>query len=135
MPNETSPILFAKTPASQQAEPSDAEQDARRDGRHDFDFLVGRWRVEHRRLRERLVGCTEWDTFIGETECRHINGAFDQGRGTFTAKDVLNGQPIEIRFTWDEMTDTTARWHQAFSADSGTTWEPNWFMHFRRAQH
>lgn len=31
----------------------------------DFDFLYGRWRVQHRRLKERLAGCTEWETFGG----------------------------------------------------------------------
>lgn len=34
-------------------------------GLHDFDFLVGRWRVRHRRLAERLTGCTQWDEFPG----------------------------------------------------------------------
>lgn len=34
----------------------------------DFDFLVGRWRVAHRRLRQRLVGCTDWDHFSGTTQ-------------------------------------------------------------------
>jgi hypothetical protein len=29
----------------------------------DFDFLIGNWRVANRRLRERLVGCTEWEEF------------------------------------------------------------------------
>jgi hypothetical protein len=32
---------------------------------HDFDFLVGDWKVQHRRLRERLVGSTDWDEFDG----------------------------------------------------------------------
>jgi hypothetical protein len=31
----------------------------------DFDFLFGHWRVEHRRLKERLVGDTEWENFGG----------------------------------------------------------------------
>jgi len=30
---------------------------------HDFDFLRGDWQLVNRRLRERLVGCTEWDEF------------------------------------------------------------------------
>lgn len=34
-------------------------------GARDFDFLVGRWRVSHRRLRQRLAGCTEWEEFEG----------------------------------------------------------------------
>ena len=35
------------------------------DGRTDFDFFIGRWDVKHICLRERLKGCTEWDTFGG----------------------------------------------------------------------
>src|SRR3954465_1569337 len=32
---------------------------------HDFDFLHGRWRVRHRRLKERLVGSDAWERFDG----------------------------------------------------------------------
>lgn len=34
-------------------------------GRGDFDFLAGRWDVRHRRLKRRLAGETEWETFGG----------------------------------------------------------------------
>jgi hypothetical protein len=30
-------------------------------GERDFDFFFGAWRVAHRRLRERLTGCTDWE--------------------------------------------------------------------------
>ena len=33
------------------------------DGRHDFNFISGRWLVSNRRLRQRLQGCTEWESF------------------------------------------------------------------------
>ncbi len=31
----------------------------------DFDFIFGDWRVHHRRLDERLSGCTRWTEFAG----------------------------------------------------------------------
>jgi hypothetical protein len=34
-------------------------------GLSDFDFLVGRWTVHHRRLKERLAGNHEWQEFGG----------------------------------------------------------------------
>jgi hypothetical protein len=42
------------------------------DGRNDFDFLVGTWKVHHRMLRARLKGSTEWIEFEGETILRKI---------------------------------------------------------------
>ena len=30
---------------------------------HDFDFLHGLWAVRHRRLRQRLAGCDDWEEF------------------------------------------------------------------------
>jgi hypothetical protein len=29
-------------------------------GLHDFDFLMGRWSVKSRRLKQRLAECAEW---------------------------------------------------------------------------
>jgi hypothetical protein len=37
-------------------------------GVHDFDFYMGKWRVHHRRLKERLAGNTEWQEFEGTSE-------------------------------------------------------------------
>lgn len=34
-------------------------------GQSDFDFLVGSWKVRHRRLKARLVGSAEWEEFDG----------------------------------------------------------------------
>ena len=45
------------------------------DGRNDFDFLVGNFIMRHRRLKERLKGCTEWEEFDG----------------TAVGKKILNG--------------------------------------------
>ena len=42
------------------------------DGRNDFDFLIGTWKVHHRMLTQRLKGSTDWVEFEGETIDRKI---------------------------------------------------------------
>lgn len=42
------------------------------DGRHDFDFIHGRWQVQNERLRQRLVGSSDWEVFNARVECRPI---------------------------------------------------------------
>ncbi len=42
------------------------------DGRNDFDFLMGTWKVQHRMLKDRLKGSEEWIEFEGETVARKI---------------------------------------------------------------
>jgi len=41
---------------------------------NDWDFLMGDWRVHHRRLRKRLAGCTDWDEFDGTCSSRKVLG-------------------------------------------------------------
>lgn len=45
--------------------PKPGHETANLTGLHDFDFLVGSWRVHHRRLKERLAGSHEWIPFEG----------------------------------------------------------------------
>jgi len=61
-----------------------------------------------------------------------VIGHFENGVGTFYADDKLRGKPIRVRFTWSQMTPTSAHWEQAFSPDGGKTWETNWITDFRR---
>lgn len=46
---------------------------------HDFDFLVGHWKVHHRRLKQRLAGSHEWLEFEGTSVLQKTMGGF----GTF----------------------------------------------------
>ncbi len=153
-----------------------------RDGSHDFDFQTGRWRIHNERLKERLKGCTEWETFEATQEARllpgglgnmddfftdhwpgfvgmslrlynprtrnwsiywasnridgfepRVVGAFDdKGVGVFAGHQELDGRTILVRFTWSNITRTTARWEQDFSPDEGKTWEKNWIMTMTR---
>ena len=39
-----------------------------RDGRHDFDFIHGRWQIHNQRLRQRLAGSSDWELFEAQDE-------------------------------------------------------------------
>jgi NIPSNAP protein len=53
-------------------------------------------------------------------------GEFRDGRGEFYSQETLNGRAILVRFVISDITPTSARFEQAFSADGGKTWEVNW---------
>ncbi|WP_211194243.1 hypothetical protein [Pyxidicoccus fallax] len=74
-------------------------------GLHAFDALVGTWTAHHRRLKERLTGCTEWEEFGGTFDFRllmngHANvddSVFDMPEGRvhgvgLSAYDARTGQ-------------------------------------------
>jgi hypothetical protein len=155
-----------------------------RDGRADFDFFIGTWKVHHRRLKERLTESQDWEEFEGKSIARKILGGlgnidemtldrptgqvqgmtlrlfnpqtqqwslywaesvhgtlqipmvgeFKDGRGEFYDQEPFAGKAIFSRFIWSEITPTSCRWAQAFSADGGRTWETNWIMDFTRAE-
>lgn len=75
-------------------------------GARDFDFLIGDWRVQHRRLKERLVGCTAWEDFDGSCAARPILGG--QGNiddnwlnlpaGAYCATTVRAFDPVSRRW-------------------------------------
>ena len=51
---------------------------------HDFDFLVGRWNVRNRRLKQRHVDSQDWDEFDAiEVAGTHMNGIVSVDEITF----------------------------------------------------
>lgn len=64
---------------------------------------------------------------------RPMKGRFENGIGTFYGDVVVNGTPTPARFIWSQISPTSARWEQAYSADAAKTWETNWIMEFHRA--
>jgi len=42
----------------------------------DFDFIIGTWRVRHRRLKSRMTGCTEWIEFTGQSSTAKVLGGY-----------------------------------------------------------
>ncbi len=53
-------------------------------------------------------------------------GGFTNGRGEFFNQETLNGRAIFVRFVISDITATSCRFEQSFSADGGKTWEVNW---------
>ena len=79
------------------------------DASHAFDFQQGEWRVAHRRLTQRLVGCTEWEEFPGTCSMRLILG----GTGNIEDNwlDIASGayRAIALR-SFDPASSTWAIW-------------------------
>jgi hypothetical protein len=59
-------------------------------------------------------------------------GKFENGRGEFFDQELFNGASIQVRFIFSDISPTSFRLEQAFSADSGKTWEANWISDFSR---
>ena len=79
-----------------------------------------------------------WSIYWADTRrCGELDppvfGTFSGDTGIFEGRDVFEGQPILVRFTWSDVTKPTLLWEQAFSNDDGDTWETNWIMEMTRA--
>jgi hypothetical protein len=61
-------------------------------------------------------------------------GGFRDGRGEFYDQETYDGRAIYVRFIFSEITASTFRLEQAFSADGGKTWEANWIAAFRKVK-
>lgn len=85
-----------------------------------FDAQTGEWRIWWLDLRH-----------PGKIDPPVI-GRFESDRGIFIGEDSWQGQPIQVRFLWLCDAGRGPRWEQAFSADSGHSWETNWVMDFAR---
>jgi hypothetical protein len=61
-----------------------------------------------------------------------VKGRFEDGVGTFYADSLMDGKMTRTRFIWSRITASSAQWEQAFSTDSGASWDTNWVMAFSR---
>ena len=68
LPGLLAALVLAAPPAFADQDNIKPKADARQDlsGLTAFDLRVGKWKVTHRRLKERLVSDTRWETFTGE---------------------------------------------------------------------
>ena len=59
-------------------------------------------------------------------------GRFVNGVGQFVTDETIDGQPLKVRGQFSSLSPKVAQWDQAFSADSGKTWETNYVMRYTR---
>jgi hypothetical protein len=55
-------------------------------------------------------------------------GGLGNVRALFECEDV----PIQMRFVWSDIGESSARWEQSFSFDGGRSWKANWIMELTR---
>ena len=88
---EADKVTTAKSDSGTAAAEPDITPIERPAAARDFDFLLGRWRVRHKRLKERLAGCDatdprNWTAFETDHECWPILGGLgnvDRAWGEF----------------------------------------------------
>jgi hypothetical protein len=78
-----------------------------------YDPATGQWSLNYASLRNGQL-------------TPPVVGGFRDGRGEFYGDDTLGDRPIRVRFVISDITEDSARFEQAFSADGGRTWETNW---------
>lgn len=100
----------------------------------DFDFLLGQWNVTHRKLRERLRGSDDWETFTGPARAYSLlDGVLSVDE--FTLKDGLKGGSIRtldaarqmwtIHWTTNASGRLFAPVHGGFDGDRGEFFGPD----------
>lgn len=84
-----------------------------------YDPAARQWRISWANAADGLLGTA-------------MVGGFENGRGEFYDQETFEGRAVFVRFIFSDITATTFRLEQAFSADGGKTWEPNWIATFTR---
>jgi hypothetical protein len=77
------PMAFAQ-PETVNAKSDFHQTNALRDGQHDFDFEIGKWKAHVRRLTHPLSGAKDWEEFDGTV----ITTPFMDGRGNLSEMNV-----------------------------------------------
>lgn len=93
--------------------------------------------IEGMSLRLYNPGSRKWSIYWanrkdGDLTVPPMIGDFVNGRGEFYDHETFQGKPIMVRFIFSGLTPTSFRLEQAFSADGGKSWEPNWISTFTR---
>jgi hypothetical protein len=87
----------------------------KRDGQHDFDFLVGSWKFHLKRLKRRLAGSTDWVEFDGTTICRKVldGRAEVEEMNVVSADKLIHIQGLALRLYNPESHQWSIYWANA----------------------
>lgn len=88
---------------------------------HLFDVAAQRWKAYWVSARDGLLQPP-------------VVGNFNGNHGLLEGVDQIEGRPVRLRHTWSCLDTLHPRWEQAFSADGGHTWQPNWAMDYTRVE-
>jgi hypothetical protein len=78
-------------------------------GLHDFDFLIGDWRVHHTRLKVWLAGCRDWFEFDGTSSLRPTMGGWGNVDDNVVCAPAGTYRAMSIR-AYDPATGQWAIW-------------------------
>jgi hypothetical protein len=102
----------------------------------ELDVANATLHLEGLSLRVYDPGADQWSIYWANSREGRLGtamvGQFRNGRGEFFDQELLDGKAIFVRFIFSDISATTFRLEQAFSADGGRTWEPNWIATFTR---
>ena len=96
----------------------------------DLDVANGERRIEGVSLRLYNPQSGQWSLNFASMRdgalTAPVHGAFADGRGVFYGQDSVDGRVVLVRFVISDITPTSARFVQSYSADGGQTWIDNW---------
>lgn len=78
-----------------------------------YNPQTGQWSLNFASMRDGLLTAP-------------VYGGFENGRGVFYGTDNVDGRVVLVRFVISDITPTSARFVQSYSADAGATWIDNW---------
>lgn len=76
------------------------------DGSHDFDFYMGHWRIQNKRLVKRLAGSTEWETFEAFAHARPLPGSI----GNYDDFIAIKWRPDFVGMSFRVFSPITKKW-------------------------
>ena len=98
----------------------------------------GKDHMKAQTLRLYDPGTHQWSIYLldvdkGALPMPPVVGEFTGSRGEFYDQETYKGRAILVRYVWLNLSPSSARMEQSFSADGGRTWETNWICELTRS--